>query len=159
MEIIRLQKHHFPAVAEIYKEGLATGLASFETTVPSWDAWNEKFLDRCRFVLTNNDVVLGWCALSPVSKRVVYSGVAENTIYISPKHQGKGLGRRLLLHLIENSEANGFWTLQASVFPQNLTSLNLHLHCGFRRVGTRERIAKRDGVWHDNILLEKRTKN
>ncbi len=148
----------FPQVAAIYKKGLATGFASFETKVPDWNTWNLKFLDCCRFVLVLNDKVIGWCALSNVSKRKVYSGVAEDTIYIDRDYQGKSLGKKLLLHLISESKKNGFWTLQAAIFSQNKSSIALHKACGFREIGIREKIAKRDGKWHDNVLMERRNK-
>ena len=158
MNIRPLIASDFPQVAAIYKKGLATGFASFETKVPDWNTWNLKFLDCCRFVLVLNDKVIGWCALSNVSKRKVYSGVAEDTIYIDRDYQGKSLGKKLLLHLISESKKNGFWTLQAAIFSQNKSSIALHKACGFREIGIREKIAKRDGKWHDNVLMERRNK-
>ena len=158
MKIIPLQKEHYVAVSAIYFEGLSTGIASFETEVPSWEFWNQKFLPIGRFVVQINQVVVGWCALSAVSKREVYRGVAENTVYVSSAHRGKGIGKLLLSHLIAESEKAGIWTLQASIFPQNQTSIKLHEQCGFRRVGTRYQIAQRDEIWHDNVLLERRSK-
>ncbi|MEP2937585.1 MAG: GNAT family N-acetyltransferase [Gilvibacter sp.] len=157
MKIRPLTKADYPAVAQIYTDGLATGVASFETKIPTWSEWDSKFLPVCRFVATIDEVVIGWCALSAVSKRDVYRGVAEDTIYLSAQHRGKGWGKTLLNHLIKASEAAGFWTLQAGIFPQNKASILLHENCGFRRVGIRKQIAQRDGIWHDNILLERRT--
>ena len=148
----------YSQVAAIYKKGLATGIASFETKAPDWNTWNLKFLDSCRFVLVLNDNVIGWCALSSISKRKVYSGVVEDTLYIDPDYQGKSLGKILLKYLITESEKNGFWTLQAAIFSQNKSSIALHKSCGFREIGIREKIAKRDGKWHDNVLMERRSK-
>lgn len=145
------------AVSSIYLEGLATGVASFETESPSWDQWDEKFLNPCRFVAMVQGEVAGWCALSAVSKRQVYSGVAEDTIYIASKFQRKGIGNTLLRHLISESEKAGFWTLQAGIFPQNKASIELHKQCGFRIIGIREKIAQRDGKWYDNVLMERRS--
>mgnify|MGYP003685484259 CR=1 FL=1 len=158
MKIIPLQKEHYAEVSAIYFEGLSTGIASFETEVPSWEFWNQKFLPICRFVAIVNETVAGWCALSIISKREVYSGVAENTVYVSPTYRGKGIGKLLLSHLISESEKASIWTLQASIFPQNETSIKLHEQCGFSRVGIRQQIAQRDGIWHDNVLLERRSK-
>jgi Sortase and related acyltransferases len=157
MHIIPLNKEHFVAVSAIYLEGLATGVASFETEAPSWGQWDEKFLHPCRFVAMVHSEVAGWCALSAISKRQVYSGVAEDTIYIASKFQGKGIGKTLLRFLISESEKAGFWTLQAGIFPQNKASIALHEQCGFRIVGTRKKIAQRDGKWHDNVLMERRS--
>ncbi len=158
MKITKLQKEHYPAVSKIYLEGLATGIASFETKVPSWEEWNEKFLKTCRYVAIENNEVVAWCALSAVSKRKVYKGVVEDTIYVASEFQGKGIGKTLLQHLISESEAAGFWTLQAGIFPQNKASIKLHQECGFRIMGFREKVAERDGIWHDNILMERRSK-
>ena len=158
MKIRSLQKKDFPEVALIYKEGLLTGIASFETEVPTWRHWNEKFLEQCRYVATLDQKVIGWCALSAVSKRAVYRGVAETTIYMDLKHSGKGYGQRLLKHLIKKSEIEGFWTLQASIFTQNLPSIKTHHNCGFVTVGIREKIGQREGIWYDNLFLERRSK-
>ena len=127
MEICKLKESHYPEVAAIYREGLETGFASFETEVPSWEAWNRKFLESCRFVAVDGQKVVGWAALSQVSKRPVYSGVAENTVYVAASHRAGGIGIKLLNHLVTASEKAGFWTLQAAVFPQNTASLKLHL--------------------------------
>jgi phosphinothricin acetyltransferase len=158
MKIIPLKKEHFVAVSRIYLEGLATGVASFETNVPSWDEWDEKFITPCRFIALVHGEVAGWCALSLVSKRNAYRGVAEETIYIGSKFQGKGVGKALLTYLISESEKAAFWTLQAGIFPQNKASIALHEQCGFRIVGVREKIAQRDGTWFDNVLMERRSK-
>lgn len=156
MNIRPLIASDYPQVAAIYKKGLATGIATFETEIPDWNSWKLKFLDTCRFVLEIDKKVIGWCALSSVSTRNAYRGVAEDTIYIDPEYQGKNLGKILLQHLINESEKKGFWTLQASIFSQNKSSIALHKSCGFREIGFREKIAKRDDKWHDNVLLERK---
>lgn len=153
-----LKKEHYPQVSKIYDQGLATGIATFETEVPTWKQWDKKFLKRCRFVASIGTEVVAWCALNPVSNRAVYRGVVEDTIYVAPQHRGKGIGKLLLKHLVSESEKEGFWSLQAAIFPENEASIQLHLDCGFRTVGTREKIAQREGKWFDNILLERRTK-
>lgn len=158
MGIIPLQKEHYPEVAQIYAEGIQTGVATFETKVPSWEAWNKKMLPVCRFVLIKDEKVAAWCSLSSVSNRYVYRGVAEDTIYVASKFQNQGLGKKLLSHLVNASEAAGFWTLQAGIFPQNEASILVHQQCGFRILGIREKIAQRDGSWQDNVIMERRSK-
>ncbi|MEM7186520.1 MAG: N-acetyltransferase family protein, partial [Bacteroidota bacterium] len=153
MKIAALQPEHFNSVAGIYEEGMATGVATFETEVPDWTTWDKKFLPMCRYVMLHEEEVVGWCALSPASKREVYRGVAEVTIYVAASHQRQGIGKRLLSHLIVESEKAGFWTLQASIFSENKTSIRLHEQCGFRLLGYREKIAQRDGQWFDKVLL------
>ncbi len=156
---IRLfQKKDYSACAKIYKTGMDTGIATFETKVPNWEKWNTKFLPQCRFVAETDQNVVGWCALSPFSSREVYRGVAEVTIYIAEKVQQKGIGKQLLQHLIIESERAGFWTLQARVFTENVASIKLHENYGFREVGVREKLGQRDGVWYDNVLLERRSR-
>jgi len=145
-------------VRAIYVEGLREGNSTFETQAPSWEAWDEAHLKSPRLVMRADDKVLGWAALSAVSRRSVYSGVAELTIYVTESERGKGIGRALLEQLIEESEQAGIWTLQASIFPENVASIELHLKCGFREVGRRESIAKLNGVWRDTILFERRSK-
>jgi len=145
-------------VRSIYLEGVREGNSTFETEAPSWEAWDEAHHKSPRLVMRADDQVLGWAALSPVSKRRVYSGVAEVSVYVTESAKGKGIGRALLEALIENSERAGIWTLQASIFPENEASIALHLKCGFREVGRRERIAKLKGIWRDTILLERRSK-
>lgn len=156
MEIQVLKKKHYKDVAQIYSEGLDTGIATFETKVPAWKQFKKKFLKPGRFVAIKDGKVIGWCALSPASKREVYKGVAESTIYIAADHRGKRVGRRLLNHLVIASKNAGFWTLQASIFSENKSSIYLHEQCGFRIVGIRERIGKRNGQWYNNILMENR---
>lgn len=158
MEIVTLTEHHYPAVSAIYAEGLATGKATFETKVPSWEAWDNSHIKVCRIAAMEQSQMLGWAALSPVSKREVYRGVAELSVYVSQSARGKGVGKYLLSHLVELSEANNFWTLQAGIFSSNEASISLHKKCGFRIIGYREKIAKRDGQWMDNTLMERRSK-
>ncbi|MEN3327401.1 MAG: hypothetical protein V7638_2208 [Acidobacteriota bacterium] len=144
-------------VRAIYLEGIRSGHSTFETEAPSWKKWDEGHLSIARFVMRDGEIVLGWAALSPVSKRYVYRGVAEVTVYVSENVQGQGIGRVLLEALIDESEKNGIWTLQASIFPENTASVRLHLRCGFREVGRRERIAMLNGVWRDTLLFERRS--
>ena len=157
MKIEVLEKKHYASVSKIYKEGLATGIASFETSIPEWENWDEKFLKQCRYVALIKNEVVAWCSLTSVSKREVYKGVAEDTIYVSKLHQGKGIGKKLLQHLINESEKAGFWTLQAGIFAENKVSIKLHKDYGFRMVGLRKRIAKREEKWHDIALMERRS--
>jgi L-amino acid N-acyltransferase YncA len=145
-------------VLAVYKSGIETGNATFEIKVPSWEEWSKKHLQHSRFVFTENDKVIGWSALSPVSARKVYEGVAEISIYVDPEHSKKGIGSQLMERIISSSEQHGIWTLSASVFPENLSTLHLHAKYGFRIVGTRERIAELHGKWRDTILLERRSK-
>jgi arsenate reductase len=159
MKICPLQKEHYPEVSKIYADGLATGVASFETAVPSWEEWNAKFLKACRFVVLLENKVIAWCALSAISNREVYKGVAEDTVYVASNMKGKGIGKILLQHLVVDSEKLGFWTLQAGIFPQNKSSIAIHEQCGFRILGKREKIAQRDGKWYDNVIMERRSKH
>ncbi len=147
------------SVRAIYEEGIATGRATFETAAPEWEAWNAGHLPVCRLVArqVGMPVITGWAALSPVSQRKVYAGVAEVSIYIAGWARGQGVGRALLNRLIAESEQAGLWTLQATIFAENTASQALHRSCGFREVGRRERIAQRDGAWHDTVVLERRS--
>lgn len=145
------------AVRAIYEAGLATGQASFETAAPEWETWDARHLDEPRLVLEESTRVVGFAALSPVSARPVYAGVAEVSIYVAADGRGRGLGRRLLDALITRSEALGIWTLQASIFPENGASVRLHEACGFRLVGRRERIGRQAGRWRDTLLYERRS--
>jgi L-amino acid N-acyltransferase YncA len=147
----------WPAVREIYLEGIATGEATFEKSAPEWEVWDARHLPCCRLVARSASDVLGWAALSPVSARAVYAGVAEVSVYVAARARGQGLGSRLLGALVAASEENGIWTLQAGIFPENRASIALHRRAGFRLVGTRERIGCMDGRWRDTVLLERRS--
>ena len=143
-------------VAEIYWDGMRDGLATFETEVPAWEEWHASHLPGHRLVADVLGEVVGWAALSPASARRCYAGVLENSVYVDRDARGQGVGRALLDALIKRARQNGAWTIQTSIFPENRASLALHERCGFRAVGTRERIAKRDGIWRDTIFLERR---
>ena len=144
-------------VRAIYLEGIATGQATFETDAPSWDEWNVGHLPFARLAAREEDRILGWAALSPVSRRNVYSGVAEVSVYVAGAARGQGIGKALLKAAILESERNGIWTLQGGTFPENAASLKLQLACGFRIIGRRERIGCHHGVWRDTILTERRS--
>lgn len=147
----------WPVVRAIYLEGIATDEATFETEAPSWEEWDAAHLSFARLLARAGDNVSGWAALSPVSRRKAYAGVAEVSVYVAAQSRGQGVGTGLLERLIEESEQNGIWTLQASVFPENAATLALHKRCGFREIGRRERISKLNGRWRDTILLERRS--
>jgi phosphinothricin acetyltransferase len=146
----------WPDVARIYAAGIETRNATFETELPSWEHWDAAHLGEHRFVAVEDGMVLGWVALSPYSDRCCYDGVADESVYVAPEAWGRGVGRALLERAIASSEAAGIWTLQAGIFPENAASLALHRRCGFRVVGTRERIGRIDGIWRDVLLLERR---
>jgi len=147
----------WPQVEAIYREGIASGNATFEIEIPSWEEWDRKHLAAGRLVARNSRDVYGWAALSAVSARRVYAGVAEVSVYVAEAARGRGLGKLLLRSLIEASEKGGIWTLQAGIFPENASSIALHKSCGFREVGRRERIGMLRGVWRDTVLLERRS--
>ena len=172
--IIPMLPNHWPAVQEIYREGIATGNATFETEVPEWEKWDGGHRRDCRLVAfetfeprdTDQDLVtigiqglsvLGWAALSPVSARRVYRGVAEVSVYVATAARGRGVGKALLQALVQEAEVNGVWTLQAGIFPENKASIGLHQSCGFRKVGVRRRIGKLGDTWRDVLLLERRS--
>jgi L-amino acid N-acyltransferase YncA len=150
-----LRPDDWPAVRQIYLDGIRSGLASFETEAPSWEEWDRKH--TLRLVATDDDRVLGWAALAPVSSRRCYRGVAEDTIYVAAAARGRGVGGRLLGALVERAEQDGVWTIEAGIFPENEASLRLHEGVGFRVVGVRKAIGKRDGLWRDTVLLERRS--
>lgn len=158
MEIVSINKDHYPDIAAIYKQGIDTGMATFETSVPSWESWSENKLQHSRFIALENNRALGWAALSKVSSRCVYEGVAEVSIYISENHRGKGVGKILMEHLIEDSETHGIWTLQSGMFPENEATVALHKVFGFRIIGYREKIGKLGDVWKDSLIMERRSK-
>ena len=152
-----LRPQDWPAVRAIYQEGIVTGNATFETQVPAWEDWDASHPEDCRLVARRGGHIVGWGALSPASGRCVYAGVAEVSVYVAAAARGQGIGKRLLQALIEVSERQGIWTLQAGVFPENEASIALHKSCGFREVGTRARIGQLRGVWRDVVLLERRS--
>ena len=145
------------SVVAIYSEGIATGEATFETETPTFEHWSAHHLIAHRLVATRAQHVIGWAALSPVSDRCAYQGVAEVSVYVAAAARGEHVGRALLDRLIQDSEAAGIWTIQAGIFPENVASVQLHLRCGFRVVGTRERLGQLHGRWRDVLLLERRT--
>jgi len=146
-------------VLDIYRMGLETGNATFETVVPSWQEWDSRHLSHSRFVFDDDGIVMGWAALSPFSTREAYRGVAELSIYVATGFRGRKLGSELMEQVISSSEQNGIWTLVSSVFPENEATLKLHKKYGFRVIGRRERIARHKGKWRDTILLERRSLN
>lgn len=146
------------AILHIYQQGIATGNATFQQTIPSWDDWDNSHLKVCRILAEIDGNIAGWVALSPTSKRYVYRGVAEVSIYIANAFKGKSVGKQLFKKLIEESEKENLWTLYSSIFPENIASIDLHKKLGFREVGYREKIGKMNGVWRDNIILERRSK-
>ncbi len=158
MEIRRFQASDWEDVAAIYESGIATGMATFETSAPSFDSWDQGHLGFGRWVADSGSSLLGWVALSPVSDRCVYGGVAEVSVYVHPDAKGKGIGALLLQRAIEDSEANGIWTLNAAMFSENVPSINLHGKLGFRKIGYREKIAQWQGEWKDNVIMERRSK-
>jgi len=157
-QIRTLTDDDWEAVRAIYLAGIATGQATFETEAPNWTTWNNSHLPAPRLVAVSEEIPGGWAALSRVSTRPVYAGVAEVSVYVAEEMRGRGLGGLLLKALIKGSEENGIWTLQASIFPENVASISLHHSCGFREVGRRERIARMKGIWRDTLLFERRSK-
>lgn len=152
-----LEPSDWPVVREIYEEGIATRHATFESEAPAWERWHAKHIRSCRFVAEEGGRVLGWAALCPVSDRCVYGGVAEVSVYVRGEAQGRGTGTRLLQELVAASEREGFWTLQAGIFPENQGSVRIHEKCGFRVIGYRERLGKMDDTWRDVLLMERRS--
>ena len=157
VEIDAMTGSDWPDVAEIYRRGLDTGHASFETSVPAHEEWDATHLAEPRLVARLDGAVVGWAALSPVSDRCVYGGVAEGSVYVAPEVGGRGIGRQLLAELVRRAEEAGIWTVQAGIFPENAASLALHERCGFRVVGRRERLGRHHGVWRDVLLVERRS--
>ncbi len=150
---------HWEAVKTIYEEGIATGNATFQTEAPSWQEWDNAHLKICRLIATEDNEVLGWAALTAVSSRCVYAGVAEVSVYVAAKARGKNIGSLLMQALINESEQNGIWTLQSGIFPENKASIALHEKHEFRTIGYRERIGKMGNLWRDNIIMERRSDN
>jgi len=158
VKITSFKNDHWPAVAEIYRLGLLTRKATFETEVPEYQTWIGKFHKHLLWVALNNNEVIGWAGLSSVSIRKAYAGVAEVTIYIHPDYKSKGIGKQLMSHLVNESEKAGIWTLYAAIFSENPASIKVHLSNGFREIGYREKIAQLDGEWKNTVLFERRSK-
>ncbi len=157
MEIRELKQEDWPAVRKIFEQGIAGRNATFETEAPSWEAWDRSQLDGQRYVAVEHGRVVGWVAAHAVSSRPCYRGVVEHSVYVEEGSQGRGIGRALLERLFQSTEAAGIWTIQTGVFPENEASLTLHVKCGFRVVGTQERLGKLDGKWRDVVVLERRS--
>ncbi len=157
MKIRAMHIDDMPGVLAIYREGISTGIATFEKEIPSAENWDSGHLKSCRIVACEENTIMGWAALSPVSGRCIYGGVAEVSIYIGKTFRGAGIGKILMDRLIDESEVQGIWTLQSGVFPENAASIHLHEHAGFRLIGKRVKIARLDGIWRDNLLFEKRS--
>jgi phosphinothricin acetyltransferase len=156
MVVREMSPSDWPAVARIYTAALATGLATFETEVPSWETWDAAHLEAPRLVAEEGREILGWIAVSRMSRRPAYRGVVEHSVYVDERARRRGVGRALLDALIAAAPEHGIWTIQTSIIDANGASLRLHETAGFRVVGRRERIAQRDGVWRDTLLLELR---
>ncbi len=154
----RMAASDWEEVQRIYLEGVATGNATFETEVPSWELWDRAHRTDCRLVARDGPRLLGWAALSRVSERRAYAGVAEVSVYVAADARGRGIGRALLEGLVRASEEAGVWTLQAGIFPENRASLAIHEQCGFRVVGVREKLGNLRGIWRDVTLLERRSR-
>jgi L-amino acid N-acyltransferase YncA len=159
ISIIKMQPTHWADVANIYAEGIATGNATFQKEIPTWTSWDEAHLLFARIIAQNTEgVVLGWAALTAVSGRCVYAGVAELSVYVAAIARGRGVGQSLMNKLIQESENNEIWTLQAGIFPENIGSVQLHLKSGFRQIGFREKVGQMDGIWRDTLLFERRSR-
>lgn len=158
LTVERMRPAAWEAVRTIYQEGIDTGQATFESAVPSWEEWDAGKLTACRLVVRVDGSIAGWAALSPVSRREVYAGIAEVSIYVAGAVRGQGVGRALLRALVDCSERAGFWMLQAVMFPENEASVALHRACGFRLVGKRENVARHYGIWRDTVLMERRSR-
>jgi len=159
MVIEGMQPSDWTSVAAIYAEGIAGGMATFETRCPSWEEWDAHHLACCRLVAREEGRVVGWAALCPVSARPCYAGVAEVSVYVGAGARRRGVGRALLKAVMEDSERQGIWTLQGATFPENEASLRLQEACGFRIIGRRERVGKLNGVWRDTVLTERRSRS
>lgn len=157
ISIEALTADHWETVRSIYLQGIATGNATFQQSAPDWEEWVAGHLRACRIVARTDRRIVGWAALSPVSRRSVYRGVAEVSIYVADSARGCGIGTQLMARLIVESEAEGIWTLQAGIFPENVASISLHTKAGFRTVGTRSRLGCMNGVWRDVVLMERRS--
>jgi L-amino acid N-acyltransferase YncA len=163
MIIRNIESKDYSQISEIYRQGIDTGIATFQTEITDWETWDKSHLSNCRIAvfevgkITKIEIMAGWAALTPVSGRCVYAGVAEVSIYISVDFRKMGIGELLLKRLIQESEKDGLWTLQSGIFVENIGSIRLHEKCGFRKVGFREKIGQKEGVWKDNIIMERRS--
>jgi phosphinothricin acetyltransferase len=157
MEIKHLEQKHYPEIARIYQQAIDAGNITLATKTGTWESWDKDHLELMRFVATENDTVVGWVALSPVLQRTGYHGVTELSIYIDQDHQGKGIGKILMQHIIDTSEKAGIWTIMSFIFPQNDKSITLHQKFGFQLLGTQHKAAQLKGVWMDNCILERRS--
>jgi phosphinothricin acetyltransferase len=157
IQIKKMTANDWDAVRSIYEEGIATGNATLETNVPSWESWDAAHMKECRQTAKEGPDVIGWAALTPVSGRCVYSGVAEVSVYIGENFRGRGIGKLLLEELIRSSEKHGIWTMQAGILKENTTSIELHKKCGFKILGVHEKLGKLNGLWRDIILMERRS--
>ena len=158
MDIRTIKQHDYAALSEIYREGINSRIATFEKDVPPWEVWDKSHLPNGRIAVYDTDEMMGWAALTGVSNRCIYAGVAEVSVYVGIKFRGQGIGEILLNGLIAHSEQAGIWTLQSAIFEENTRSIKLHQKCGFRMIGFREKIGKIDGVWKNNVLMERRSK-
>jgi L-amino acid N-acyltransferase YncA len=157
MKVTAIQPEDWDAIRAIYLEGIATGNATFQQTAPDWNQWNGAHLTCCRLAARSETGVLGWAALSAVSRRPVYAGVAEVSVYVAESARGQGVGSALMSSLMEASEQAGIWTLQSGIFPENTASIALHQRHGFRVVGVREKIGCMNGRWRDVVMMERRS--
>ena len=156
-ELRPLEAADWPAVRDIYRQGIRSGLATFEVEAPSWEDWDAAHYTQHRLVAEIGDRLAGWAALAPVSGRRVYAGVSEDSVYVANGAQGQGVGGALLSALVAGAEVAGIWTIEAGIFPENGASIAVHQRCGFRIVGVREKLGRRDGLWRDVLLLERRS--
>jgi len=161
MEIVvrSLINSDWNSVSKIYADGIATGIATFETEIPNWETWNKKHIESCRIVAVKSNQVVGFAVLSSVSNRTVYKGVAEVSVYVAKDYRGQYVGETLLKQLIIESETHNFWTLQAGIFSENIASIEMHKKFGFRVIGIRKQIGQLNGKWHDNHFLERRSRS
>ena len=158
MIIRAFRQTDFAAVKAIYQQGIDTGNATFQSQAKEWEEWNSSFLPACRLVVEFNGEVVGWAALTAVSSRRVYAGVAEVSIYIATDAHGAGIGKALLSRLVQCSEIAGIWTLQAVIFPENQASIAIHAKNGFKILGVREKLGRMNELWRDVVLMERRSK-
>lgn len=157
LTVAPFQETDFPSVQKIYRQGIDTGDATFQQKAKSWSEWDNSHHPFCRIVAVKNEHIVGWAALSPISSRAVYAGIAEVSIYVDNTYKQQGIGQALLAQLITDSEQHGIWTLQAGIFPENIGSIKLHENNGFRQIGTREKLGKMNNIWRDVVLLERRS--